>query len=62
MNTETTTLAQEIKENQLMEEKYLVIRELMNHIHHAQFDRKTLTSVMLRELRHKINEMLKNDF
>ena len=62
MNTETTTLAQEIKESQLMEEKHLVVKELMNYIHHAQFDRTTLTSVMLRELRGKINKMLKNDF
>lgn len=55
-------LAQEIKESQLMEEKYLVVKELINHIHHAQFDRKTLTSEMLKELRNKIDEMLKNDF
>jgi hypothetical protein len=50
------------KENQLVNEKFIVIRELMNDLHEAQFDRTTLTSVMLRELRHKINEMLKNDF
>ena len=62
MTQETTTLAQEIRENQLMEEKHLVIRELMNHIHHAQFDRTTLTSDMLKELRGKIDEMLLSDF
>jgi hypothetical protein len=62
MNNETTTLAQEIRENQLMEEKHLVIRELMNHIHHAQFDRTTLTSDMLKELRGKIDKMLLGDF
>jgi Tfp pilus assembly protein PilN len=62
MNTETKTLAQEIKESQLMEEKHLVVKELMNHIHHAQFDRTTLTSEMLKELRGKIDEMLLTDF
>ena len=30
LTQETTTLAQEIRESQLMEEKHLVIRELMN--------------------------------
>ena len=50
------------KENQLVNEKFIVIRELINDLHEAQFDRKTLTSVMLRELRSKINKMLKNDF
>ena len=49
-------------ENALVSEKHLVVKELINHLHEAQFDRKTLTSVMLRELKHKINEMLKNDF
>ena len=62
MTQETTTLAQEIRESQLMEEKHLVIRELMNHIHHAQFDRTTLTSDMLKELRGKIDKMLLGDF
>jgi hypothetical protein len=50
------------KENQLVNEKFIVIRELINDLHEAQFDRKTLTSVMLRELRSKINKMIKNDF
>jgi hypothetical protein len=50
------------KENKLVNEKFIVIRELINDLHEAQFDRKTLTSVMLRELRGKINKMLKNDF
>ena len=49
-------------ENALMEEKHLVIRELMNYIHHAQFDRTTLTSDMLKELRGKIDKMLLSDF
>jgi hypothetical protein len=62
MNNETKTLAQEIRESQLMEEKHLVIRELMNYIHHAQFDRTTLTSDMLKELRGKIDKMLLGDF
>ncbi len=56
------TLEQMNTENKLMEEKHLVVKELMNYLHEAQFDRTTLTSVMLRELRHKVNEMLKNDF
>jgi hypothetical protein len=49
-------------ENELMREKYTVVRELTNYLHHAKYDRTTLTSVMLKELRGKINEMLKNDF
>jgi hypothetical protein len=49
-------------ENQLVNEKFIVVRELINHLHEAQFDRTTLTSEMLRELRSKIDEMLKNDF
>jgi hypothetical protein len=50
------------KENQLVNEKFIVIRELINHLHDAQFDRKTLTSDMLKELRSKIDEMLLSDF
>jgi hypothetical protein len=50
------------KENALIAEKYLVVKELMLYLFEVQYDRTTLTSVMLRELRHKINEMLKNDF
>jgi hypothetical protein len=50
------------KENQLVNEKFIVIRELINHLHEAQFDRKTLTSDMLKELRGKIDEMLLSDF
>lgn len=50
------------KENQLVNEKFIVVRELINYLHEAQFDRKTLTSEMLKELRGKIDEMLKNDF
>jgi hypothetical protein len=49
-------------ENELMMEKHMVVKKLINHLHEAQFDRTTITSVMLRELRGKINEMLKNDF
>jgi hypothetical protein len=48
--------------NTLMREKYIVVRELTNYLHHAKYDRTTLTSVMLKELREKIDEMLKNDF
>jgi hypothetical protein len=50
------------KENALIAEKYLVVKELMLYLFEVQYDRTTLTSVMLRELRHKINEMIKNDF
>jgi hypothetical protein len=50
------------QENALVNEKFIVIRELINDLHEAQFDRKTLTSVMLKEFRDKIDEMLKNDF
>ena len=56
------TLEQMNTENTLVNEKFIVVRELINYLHEAQFDRKTLTSVMLRELRGKINEMIKNDF
>jgi hypothetical protein len=49
-------------ENELMMEKHMVVKKLINHLHEAQFDRTTITSVMLRELQGKINEMLKNDF
>ena len=48
--------------NALVLEKHLVVRELMNYIHEAQFDRTTLTSKMLRDLQKKISEMLLNDF
>jgi hypothetical protein len=50
------------QENALVNEKFIVIRELINDLHEAQFDRKILTSVMLKEFRDKIDEMLKNDF
>jgi hypothetical protein len=50
------------KENALTAEKNLVIKELITHLHHAQYDRTTLTGEMLRELRNKIDELIKNDF
>ncbi len=49
-------------ENALMLEKHNVVKELMNHLHEAQFDRTTLTSDMLKELRNKIDNMLLSDF
>ncbi len=49
-------------ENTLVLEKNKVVKELMNYIHHVQFDRTTLTSDMLKELRGKIDEMLLSDF
>jgi hypothetical protein len=56
------TLKQMDAENKLVEEKHLVVKELMNYLHEAQFDRTTLTSDMLRDLQKKISEMLLNDF
>lgn len=50
------------RENALVAEKYLVVKELMLYLFEVQYDRTTITSVMLRELRGKINEMLRNDF
>ena len=50
------------RENALVAEKYLVVKELMLYLFEVQYDRTTITSVMLRELRGKINEMLKIDF
>lgn len=50
------------KINALMLEKHNVVKELMNHLHEAQFDRTTLTSEMLRNLQKKISEMLLSDF
>jgi hypothetical protein len=49
-------------ENALVLEKNNVIKELMNYLHEAQFDRTTLTSEMLKELRSQIDEMLLSDF
>ena len=56
------TLEQMNAENKLVAEKHLVVRELINYLHEAQFDRTTLTSEMLRDLQKKISEMLLNDF
>ena len=56
------TLEQMNTENKLVAEKHLVVRELINYLHEAQFDRTTLTSEMLRDLQKKISEMLLNDF
>jgi hypothetical protein len=56
------TLKQMDAENKLVEEKFLVVKELMNYLHEAQFDRTTLTSEMLRDLQKKISVMLLNDF
>ena len=48
--------------NKLMNEKFIVIRELINYLHEAQYDRTTLTSEMLKDVREKIDLMLLNDF
>jgi hypothetical protein len=56
------TLEQMNTENKLVAEKHLVVKELIQYLHEAQFDRTTITSIMLRELRGKINEMLLKDF
>jgi hypothetical protein len=49
-------------ENALVDEKFIVIKELMNYIHQVQFDRTTSTSEMLKELRSQIDEMILSDF
>ena len=49
-------------ENALVDEKFIVIKELMNYIHQVQFDRTTSTSEMLKELKGMIDEMLLSDF
>ena len=55
------TLEQMNAENKLVAEKHLV-KELINYLHEAQFNRTTLTNEMLRDLQKKISEMLLNDF
>ena len=55
------TLEQMNAENTLVNEKFIIVRELIDDLHQAQFDRKTPKSIMLRELRGKINKMLKED-
>jgi hypothetical protein len=49
-------------ENALVLEKYEVIKKLDNYLHNAAFDRTTLTSDMLKELKGMIDEMLLSDF
>ena len=49
-------------ENALVLEKYEVIKKLDNYLHEAVFDRTTLTSDMLKELKGMIDEMLLSDF
>jgi hypothetical protein len=49
-------------ENALVLEKYEVIKKLNNYLHLTLFDRTTLTSDMLKELRSKIDSMLLSDF
>ena len=56
------TLEQMNTENKLVAEKHEVVKELINYLHEAQFDRTTLTSTMLKNLKAKVEEMLKNDF
>ncbi len=56
------TLEQMNAENKLVAEKHEVVKELINYLHEAQFDRTTLTSTMLKDLKAKVEEMLKNDF
>lgn len=56
------TLEQMNTENKLVAEKHEVVKELINYLHEAQFDRTTLTSTMLKDLKAKVEEMLKNDF
>ena len=49
-------------EDTLVLEKYEVIKKLDNYLHEAVFDRTTLTSDMLKELKGMIDEMLVSDF
>ena len=49
-------------ENTLVLEKYEVIKKLDNYLHEAVFDRTTLTSDMLKELKGMIDKMLVSDF
>jgi hypothetical protein len=56
------TLEEIKKQNTLVAEKHIVLKELLNYLHDIQFNRTTSTSNMLKELRDKIDEMLKNDF
>jgi hypothetical protein len=49
-------------ETALLNEKFEIVKELTQYLHSAKFDRKTLTSTMLKELREKINNMILNDF
>ena len=49
-------------ENALVLEKYEVIKKLNNYLHITLFDRTTLTSDMLKELKGMIDEMLVSDF
>ena len=51
------TLEQMNTENKLVNEKFIVVRELIDYLHEAQFDRKTLTSEMFRDLQKKISVM-----
>ena len=56
------TLEEIKKQNTLVAEKHIVLKELLNYLHDIQFNRTTSTSNMLKELRGKIDEMIKNDF
>ena len=49
-------------ENALVLEKYEVIKKFDNYLHNAAFDRTTLTSDVLKELKGMIDEMLLSDF
>jgi hypothetical protein len=50
------------RENALVAEKHLVIKELVTYLHKEQFDRTTHVGEILRTLRDKINEMIICDF
>jgi hypothetical protein len=56
------TLEEIKRQNTLVAERHIVIKELLNYLHDIQFNRTIPTSNMLKELRDKIDEMLKNDF
>ena len=52
------TLEEIKKQNKLVLERHVVIKELLNYLHDIQFNRTIPIDVMLKELKDKIDEML----
>ena len=53
---------EQVKVNAMMAEKHVVIKNLISRLNEALYDREVTTSEMLKELRDKIDTLLKNDF